>query len=290
MKRIIAMILASAFTLGSPAIAAPNTTSSDFEAPVLSQDAEDDDLDEILGESGNDRSVGEERRDFERDAEREETEVVELPEPTKKVIKTLQKKTFLKLGRGEFMPYAGMITNDPFIRRILFGANIGYHITEIFQFELQGSFSPNFKQGDHKAITRQIVNSNQVAPEISRMMYHVTANFNFSPFYGKVATIGRSAIIFDIYGTAGAGIVGTEDDLEIVDATDDPLALATHRQVHPAITFGGGVRVAFTNTFGLRFEVRSLSYINAIESTNLELKNNLTLILGASIFFGRRVQ
>lgn len=250
-----------------------------------------DDLDDILGETEGESSVREEREALEREADAGvETETIQLAEPPKRVIKGIVPKSFIKLGRFEAMPYVGIVTNDPFIRRILFGATFGYHITEIFELELHGSFSPNFGQGDLKTITRQITEQNQVSPEISRQVGHATLNFNFSPFYGKVATPGRSTINFDLYGTFGAGIVYTEDDLELVQKTDDDKALATANQVHPAISFGGGLRVAFNKTFALRFEIRSLSYIGVLESTQLELRNNLMLGLGASFFFGRRIE
>jgi outer membrane beta-barrel protein len=286
MKRIFATLVASMVTWGTPAMAAPTPISPAADSvPRLMQDV-DDDLDDILGEGSGEQTIAEERRDMESGDQRD-TEVIEVPDAKRKVIKTLQKKTFLKIGRGEVVPYLGIITNDPFIRRILFGMNVGYHITEIFQLELQGSFSPDFNEGDWKAVTRQILSDNQVSPEISRMMGHATVNFNFSPLYGKVATLGRNSIIFDIYLTAGAGVAFTEDDIELIQKVGDPLAEATKSQVHPTISFGGGLRVAFTKTFGLRFEVRSISYINALESTQLELKNNLTMMLGASIFLGR---
>ena len=259
---------------------------------AMAQDA-DDDLDDILGpaEDAGPGTVAEERRAFEREAETDEGTEVEVPEAKKKLIKTLQKKFFLKLGRFEAVPYVGIVTNDPFIQRILFGANLGYHVTEIFEVELQGSYSPNFGQSDWKDITRQITGEgkNQVAPEISRMTYHLLVNFNYSPFYGKIAT-RRSSIMFDIYGTFGAGIVGTSDDLELIGNAGEPQAEATREQVHPALSIGGGLRVAFNKTFALRFEGRTISYIGVLESTKLELKNNLTLMLGASIFFGKRVE
>lgn len=219
-----------------------------------------------------------------------ETAAVELPPGKRKIIKTLQPKFFLKIGRVEATPFVGMVTNDPFIRRIMFGADLAYHFTELFAFELQGSFDPNFQEGDWKPITRQITGANQVAPEISRMMWHMTGNFNFSPFYGKLATVGKNAIMFDIYGTFGAGVVGTSDDLELIGNEGEPRAEATRNQVHPTLSFGGGLRVAFNKTFALRFEARSLSYINVRESTTLELKNNLALMLGGSVFFGRRIE
>lgn len=270
-------------------------------APVaMAQEDIDDELDDILGTSGGSEgpgTVAEERRAIEREAETDDATVGELvlPEPKKKLIKTLQKKFFMKMGRFEAVPYVGIVTNDPFIQRILFGANVGYHITEIFEIELQGSYSPDLGKSDWKDITFQLTGDdssgqgNAVAPEISKMTYHVMANFNYSPFYGKIAT-RRSSIMFDIYGTFGAGIVGTVDDLETTGKTGEPRAEATREQVHPAFTIGGGVRIAFNKTFALRFEGRTISYIGVLDSLNLELKNNLTLMLGASIFFGKRIE
>ncbi len=268
--------------------------------PVLQQDDgepeeedEDDELDKLIyGDPDEEKSVREERRALEEEAEREAQggTTVEIAPPKKRVIKPLQPKKIMKLGRFEVVPYVGLVTNDPFIRRVMFGADLGYHITEVFGVELQGSFSPNFGEGDWKPITSQIINANQVSPEISRMMWHAVATFNFSPFYGKVATVGRTTIIFDIYGLFGAGVVGTSDDLTIIQKEEDAKALATQTQVHPAISFGGGLRVAFNKTFALRFEARDISYIGVLESVQLELKNNLALMLGASIFFGRRIE
>ena len=285
------IVLATTALLGVPSLALAEQPSP-YTSPVLSQDGDiDDELDDILGDDGDDAedSVREEREKLEEEAEKEtKPEKIDVSTSKRRTIKTLQPKDFLKIRRFELVPYAGIVTNDPFIRRILFGANLGYHVTEVFGLEVQGSFSPNFKRGDWKPITQQIIEANQVSPEISRMMWHATLNLNFSPFYGKVATLGTNSIIFDIYGTFGAGVVGTEDDLEVIQKENDEKARVTQSQVHPALTFGAGLRVAFNRTFAIRFEVRDISYIGVLESTQLELNNNLALMLGASIFFGRR--
>lgn len=292
MTHTLRIVLAASLGLAAApalALAAPDIQP----APVLEQDPGDD-LDDILGEDPaeeGDKSVREERRELEEEADKgEEPETIKIKPPERKTIKTLQPKSFVKVNRFELVPYVGMITNDPFIRRILFGANLGYHLTEVLEVELQGSFSPNFGEGDWKPITRQIIDANQVSPEISRMTWHATVNLNFSPFYGKVATLGRNSIIFDIYGTFGAGVVGTEDDLVVIQKEDDDKAISTAVQVHPALTFGAGLRVAFNRTFALRFEVRDISYIGILEGTQLELNNNLGIMLGASIFFGQRAE
>jgi len=265
-------------------------------SPALAQEEGGDDLDDILAPSGSQTStVAEERREAEREAERGDTGETKVPDYRKKLIKTLQKKEFLKIGRFEFTPHLGYVANDPFVHRLLFGAGLGYHITEVFMFEIQGGGSPDLGTGDFKPITSQLTcangadedNCNSVAPEISRQTWHVVGQFNWSPFYGKISS-KRSSIIFDLYATLGAGVVGTVDDLALIGQEDEDDALLTQFQVHPALALGGGLRVNFTKTVGLRFDVKSLSYIGTLQSTKLELKNNLTLQLGASVLFGRR--
>lgn len=251
--------------------------------------SDDDILDDILNDGAgdsDDNTVRDEREALEDDADREDDKPeTQLVPAKRKVIKILQPKSFMKIGRFEAEPYVGFVTNDPFIRRYLFGANVAYHPTEIFGIELSGTFSPDFGDLDKKPITTQITEENQVTPDISKITWYATLNLTFSPIFGKLAVIDRTVINFDVFGTFGAGVVGTDDDLEVLQKTEDEFALASEKQIHPALTFGGGLRIIFSKAFALRFEGRGLSYIEVIEGTTLELKNNVTLLIGASIFF-----
>jgi len=249
--------------------------------PAVAQD----DLDDILGPG--DPTVPESARE-EREALLSETDSpsTELPQEDseKRIIKTLQRKNFMKIGRWELAPHVGFVTNDPFINRYLGGVSGAYHITEIFAVELAGSFSPDFGEADWKPITDQIINENQVTPDISKIQYFGTVQFQYSPIYGKVALMGRNIIMFDIFGAFGTGVVNTRDDLEALQKEDDPRAQATSVQMHPTLNYGGGARVVFSPGFALRLEGRGLSYIEVLESTTLEMKNNMILMLSASFF------
>ncbi len=203
----------------------------------------------------------------------------------RRVIKTLQQKTFLKLGRYEASPFLGFVTNDPFINRYLLGGNFLFHPTEIFAFEFSGVFSPDFGQADWKPITDQLVNENRVSPDISKIIFYGTTSFQFSPIYGKLAVLGEDIINFDIFGAFGTGFVHTADDLEALQAVNDPRAEATASQNHPTMNFGGGFRVIFSDNFALKLEGRSMIYIETVNSTTLEYKNNLMVQSGVSFFF-----
>jgi outer membrane beta-barrel protein len=260
---------------------------------ALAQSA-DDDFDDPLGEEAAPKptSVRQEREELEADADRDKVKV-DIGPAKRKTIKVLQPKRLLKIGRLEVQPTVGGITNDPWVRRYVFGLTAGYHVTEIFSVELQGGFSPNLGDSDWKPVTRQVITGNEVAPQINRLVGFSTLNVSFSPFYGKLATFGRNSIVFDVYATAGGGFAYTQDDLTITETEDDQRSLTLANQFHPALMLGGGVRVQFSKVAGIRFEVRDLSYINAFgkaDEVTLEVKNNLMLVGGVSFYLGRRAE
>ncbi len=217
------------------------------------------------------------------------SEDIVLPEEQKgprRLIKTLQKKNFLKLGRYEAQPFLGFVTNDPFINRYLLGANFAYHPTEIFAVEASAVFSPDFGKADWKPITHQLVEENRVSPDISKILFYGSLNFQFSPIYGKLAVVGDRIINFDIYGAFGSGVAHTEDDLEALQCSDaDPRCNATASENQVTMNFGGGFRVIFTDALALKLEARSMIYIETVNSTTLEYKNNLMIQSGVSFFF-----
>ena len=269
-------------TLRASTIAMASALALFASGPAFAQD-DDFDLDDIIGSPDGEQTVGQERQ-----ALLTEPSTEELPPPPpakRRVIQTLQRKNFMKIGRYEVAPSLGFVTNDPFINRYLLGAGFGYHITEIFAVEATGFFSPDLGEQDWKPITDQIINENQVTPDISKIQFFANVNFQYSPIYGKVAVLGNNIVNFDIFGVFGTGIVNTKDDLVALGKEDDPHAQATQVQMHPSLNFGGGLRVIFSESFALRVEGRGVSFIETIEGTTLEMKNNFTMLAGASFFF-----
>jgi len=256
----------------------------------IAQDDEDDALQDILNDD-DEESVKDEQDALrsgdidDRVGVADETIMEEEAAAQKRVIKTIQKKDFLKLGRFEAMPNVGFVTNDPFLNRYIAGVRLGYHLTEIFAFEAELAYAPDLGDGDWKGLTHQLVNENHVSPDISKLTFIANGAFQFSPIYGKVALSGNNIIVFDIYGAFGMGITQTRDDLEALQAVGDAEAMATEVQMHPTTNFGGGARVVFNQTVAVRIDGRSLVYIETVNSTTLEMKNNFILSGGVSFFF-----
>jgi outer membrane beta-barrel protein len=263
-------------------------------APIgepIAQD-DDDDLDDILGsDDDNEESVGDEVDALRRGeigdtvgARQESVLDLEAANSNRRVIKTIQSKTFLKLGRWELSPHVAFVSNDPFLNRYIVGTGVGYNLTEIFAIEGMLDFSPDLGTGDWKPLTTQLVEENHVSPDISKLNLFGSACFVFSPIYGKAAISGRKLINFDIYGKFGMGATRTADDLEALQSVGDPRAEATQFQVHPTTNFGGGARIIFNENLAMRVEGRSMVYIETVNATTLEMKNNFILQFSASFF------
>ena len=262
---------------------------------VQDDSEEDEDVDDALDDILNDDDDVESVKD-EQDALRsgdiddrvgvaDETIIDSEVQGQDRVIKTIQKKDFLKLGRFEAMPNVGFVTNDPFLNRYIAGVRIGYHLTEIFAFEGELAYAPDLGDADWKGLTHQLVNQNHVSPDISKLTLIANGAFQFSPIYGKVALSGDNIIHFDIYGAFGMGVTQTRDDLEALQAEGDAEAIATEVQLHTTTNFGGGARIVFNETVAVRVDGRSLVYIETVNSTTLEMKNNFILSGGVSFFF-----
>lgn len=257
-----------------------------------SDESDDDILDSILSGEKREESAEQERRALERGeigdnvgARQEAAINLEEEEAQKRLIKTVQRKNFLKLGRVEVSPHLAFVANDPFLNRYIIGTGVNYNLTEIFALELTLDYAPDFGRADWKPLTEQLVEKNSVSPDISKMTFNTNVSFLYSPIYGKVA-VGHKIINFDIYGAFGAGATLTNDDLDALqtDVTDQR-AVATQTQTHPTTNIGGGARIVFTPNIAARIEGRSLVYIEAVNSTTLEMKNLFILQGAFSVFF-----
>jgi outer membrane beta-barrel protein len=253
----------------------------------------DDDLGDILGgstEEGEGNSE-DETRDFATGntsntvGDRQE-DVILAEDGKPRLIKTIQRKKFFKKGRWEASPHVAFVANDPFLNRYIVGAGINYNITEIFAAEINMDFSPDLGDADWKPVTKQLIEENHVSPDISKLTYFGSATFMFSPIYGKVAVVGRKIINFDIFAAFGMGMTRTSESLEALDAeSTNERAVVTQHQVHPTTNFGGGARVIFGENLALRIDGRSMVYIETVNATQLEMKNNFLIQGAVSVFF-----
>jgi outer membrane beta-barrel protein len=260
---------------------------------IAQEDSSDDELGDILGGSTGDGEgdSSAETQDFAREdssPDKDNVVLVENDNSKKRLIKTIQKKNFYKKGRWEASPHFAFVANDPFLNRYIVGAGLNYNLTEIFAVEVNMDFSPDLGDADWKPVTKQLIEENHVSPDISKLTYFGSASFLFSPIYGKVAVVGREIINFDIFGAFGMGMTRTSESLEALDAeAGNERAVLTQHQMHPTTNFGGGARVIFGENLALRLDGRSMVYIETVNATQLEMKNNFLVQGSVSVFFPR---
>ena len=264
---------------------------------IAQEESVDDELGDILGggPEGSEQTSDQEARDFASGntgdkvgARSENVELIEGDDSKKRLIKTIQRKNFFKKGRWEASPHIAWVANDPFIKRYIVGAGINYNITEIFAIEASLDFSPDLGKADYKPITKQLIDENSVSPDISRLTLFGSMSLLFSPIYGKAAVMGGNIVNFDIYTAIGMGMTKTAECLECLDQAGDdksPAAARTQYQTHPTTNIGGGARIIFNENLAVRLEGKSMVYIETVNSTQLEMKNNLIIQAAVSMFF-----
>jgi len=127
--------------------------------PVAAQAQDDDsDTDDEAGSEVDQPTTEEDERssssDSRRSARSEDDErdaediLTEDDRRRRRIIKVVQKKHFLKMNRLEVTPQFALMPSDFFLRRYIFGANIAFHISEIFSAEVLGGYSPNLGEAD----------------------------------------------------------------------------------------------------------------------------------------------
>lgn len=118
-----------------------------------------------------------------------------------------------------------------------------------------------------------------ISPDISYLTGELEGEVRVLPFRAR---LGKFETDFGF--SAGIGAVTTEDDLVALQAENEPDAVATADQVHPAVV-GGLLADVRIQHFGVRFRVHDILYLETVNSTVLESKHNLLTATEAVFWF-----
>ncbi|MEC7984460.1 MAG: outer membrane beta-barrel domain-containing protein [Myxococcota bacterium] len=163
------------------------------------------------------------------------------------------------------------ITNDPFLYRRGISTAYTFYPREMFAFKAVAEFYPDFGDADWKPLTKQLVEQNSVSPDISKMQALAYGTIGIEPLYYH-ANGHRGFLGFN----AGLGMVQTVDDLSALQAEEDVRAISSQIQNHLLNVFGIYTGVS-TKRIGLAIHLDSMMYIETVNATTLEMKNNLAL-------------
>jgi outer membrane beta-barrel protein len=230
-------------------------------------------------------------------------------------IYAVQRKAYLADGKLELSPMFAFSFTDRFVQTFAPAASVSYHLAENFGLEVFGAYMFPTESG----LTTEILDKGKLTPEIAKltqMLWAAGVGVQFSPIYGKVQIFGASLGNFSFYIGAGAGVgqtrvqctpgakldpnrgfdpaecpmieveAGAEDELRVVY---EPASL----KVMGSLV--GGVRFYFSNSLGLKLEVRDYIFSTRVYRPDMSeptqrytdaIRNNIFASIGLSFLFG----
>jgi outer membrane beta-barrel protein len=155
-------------------------------------------------------------------------------------VKAVQRKGFLKRGRFEVAPVFALTVNDAFYQKFGGGLRVAYNFHDSFALALRGvtyrkpefsdprSWKPEPVRTDNVRAGTRAFDSQLVSSQIYDQLM---VDGIWSPVYGKVSFLQKHIIHFDLFLSAGFGLVWS--------ATTEP---PRNEDPHIATDFGGGLR------------------------------------------------
>ena len=176
-------------------------------------------------------------------------------------IRVIQRRPFLRTKRLELAPMLGVNINDSLINIFVASLSMNYYLSEVLGIGVHAAWA----NGQETELFDKVINDYALFPEVSKVLWSATLDFQYLFVYGKFALFNRWIIPWDMYAVLGAG------------ATQTQLA------VRPTLTVGVGQRYFMNKWLALCIEVRDNAYNEDYQSGS-ETVNNLLFTFGASFF------
>jgi outer membrane beta-barrel protein len=218
----------------------------------------------------------------------------------------VQNRFFLKQNRFELSPMAGYVPNNPFAKRYVGGVLAAWHFSEKLAAEGAFLYSPDLGVNDLKDLTHTLVGIAQEGSgdvnfqqPVDKMVLGATIAARWAPVYGKINLLGERVLNFDLYGTAGLGLLTINKYYAVYD-NDAPEGVVPTKldvvEVKPVVplNLGFGMDFFLSSTVALKIDARNYLYIDSKpdydpdpgnQVTENRLYNNFVASVGVSIFF-----
>jgi outer membrane beta-barrel protein len=121
-------------------------------------------------------------------------------------IVVVPRKAFIKSGRLEVAPMAGLSVNDNLIRHYAFGGSINYFLSDVLSVGIEGQYYIKALTATEENVGLQY---NRI-PTLNKYLYSGALTFGYAPIYGKFAWFNKQIVHWEIYAMAGVGGMRTE--------------------------------------------------------------------------------
>ncbi len=188
----------------------------------------------------------------------------------------IRNRFFLKTNRFEIAPSLGYVPNNSFAEVYVGGAFLAYHFTEQFSVEAAFIYSPNSGASGVKGLTRTLLDiayqgdpKTKFQQPIDRLQMAAAFSARWAPVYGKINLMGEGVVNFDVYGTAGVGLLAVSKDVATISEdyrsgnSDDPVYVEPQPQTafNPAVNLGAGINVFLSPSIALKIDARTLVFV-----------------------------
>lgn len=178
------------------------------------------------------------------------------------LIRVLQRRPFLRKKRYELSPELGTLVNDSLVGGVSLGGRVAYHLSEIVAISIGGAATLSTET----ELFEEVIEDYAVFPEVSKVLWRASADYQYAFLYGKFALMNRWIIAWDTMASLGLG------------------ALQTELAIHPTFTAGIGQRFFMTKWFTVNIGLKDFMYLEDYSSGG-ELVNHLMFTTGVSFFF-----
>jgi outer membrane beta-barrel protein len=162
-------------------------------------------------------------------------------------IVVVPRKAFLKGGRLEVAPIAGLTVNDNLIRHYMFALDLNYFLTDAIWVGLQGQYYVKQLSTQADLVGLQFNRTST----LNRYLYGGTFNMGYVPVYGKFAWFNKSIMHWEIWASVGIGITQTE-----VIARDPAEQGKAFKHIAFTVAPGIGSRFFLTDWLTVNFAIR----------------------------------
>jgi outer membrane beta-barrel protein len=171
---------------------------------------------------------------------------------SKREVKVVQRRSFVKEGKMEATLGGGLIPNDDFLLHSLVSARFGYYFTESMMVEGSFTYAMDSLTGLSSYLVEEEIGLKEVkVREYINFFYNVS--LLWSPIYGKISILGKKLAHFDMYTGMGIGMIHAEGYEKQNNPDRQP-------QVKPMANAILGFRWHLTDMFSLRTEYRHYIY------------------------------
>ena len=186
-----------------------------------------------------------------------------------------------KFGTGnkfEVSALVGYVSNDPYNRIIVPGAAITYHFSEHSAIDVHAGYALYSPKQLLSQVRQKIGRDPDV---VSRPQFFVTANYMWTPVYGKLSAFGEVVLHYDLYLVGGLGI--TSDEIE-TNSSASPSQKTISTQIFPVTDVGIGQHFFLSRKTAIRVEFRPYTFWEQIDN-KWDPNGDVQIIGGLSYIF-----